>query len=679
MKSTAFYIRCGSHSYRIRILLLLNKPQKLAVESVSHPLLVLAGAGCGKTRVITEKMAYLVRSSYCLPEQIYAITFTNKAAKEMQARAMKLVNGGEVLNISTFHALGLRVLQQEVTHTNHHRGFSILDTSECQKVLQGLLPKGIKKDVANQLQWQISGWKNSALKPDQVNTTVPMSVEIYQNYLDYMIGINAMDFDDLILQPLWLLTEKADVLLRWQEKIKYMLVDEYQDTNGSQYQLLKMLMGDGQHLTCVGDDDQSIYGWRGAQAENLQLLQQDFPTLKIVKLEQNYRSTSTILSAANAVIQNNPHPFEKKIWSNLGDGEPIQILAYPNAETEAEQVVADISFNQKVNHKNFNDFAILYRSNHQAKLLEQALRMNNVPYQMSGGRSFFDYSEVKDVMAYIRLLVNPRDNAAFLRVVNTPKRGIGMQTIQHISSSAKRLGKSFLLACDDRQVLKGLSELAQNRLKAFSAMIYQHQKMNQSAEKVIHSLLSQIDYISHVNESANNKLAKINKTKLVRDFIKWIDALGRDQDLAIDELLNYLSLQTTQENDSSEDAVRMMTLHAAKGLEFEHVYLVGVEEGILPHANSLADDETEHAAVEEERRLMYVGMTRAMQQLKISYVKKRKQRFVDDSIAAYSGASRFLDEIPHELSSGHPKAKKTEAEQKASNKTNFAAIKAMLD
>lgn len=658
---------------------MLNKPQKTAVDIISHPLLVLAGAGCGKTRVITEKMAHLVHSRYCDPAQIFAITFTNKAAKEMQERAKSLVQGGDALNISTFHALGLRILQQEVKATSFHRGFSILDTSECQKVLQGLLPKGIKREVANQLQWQISGWKNAALKPAEVNSTVPMAVDIYQQYLDYMISINAMDFDDLILQPLWLLREKAEVLSRWQAHIKYMLVDEYQDTNASQYLLLKMLMGKGQHLTCVGDDDQSIYGWRGAQAENLALLQQDFPRLKVVKLEQNYRSTSTILSAANAVIKHNPHPIEKKIWSDLGEGEPIQILAYPNAETEAEQVVVDINFNQKVNHKNYNDFAVLYRSNHQAKLLEQALRMNNVPYHMSGGRSFFDYSEIKDVMAYIRLLVNPRDNAAFLRIVNTPTRGIGMRTIQHISSAAKRSGKTFFLACKDDHVLADLSSSAQARIKSFVETISHHQKMKQSADLVVTSLLKQIDYISFVSQSANNKLSKINKTKLVKDFIKWIEALGKDQHLAIDELLNYLSLQTSQEDDKGEDAVRMMTLHAAKGLEFEHVYLVGVEEGILPHANSLADADEEETAVEEERRLMYVGMTRAMRQLKISYVKKRKKRFADDATAAFSGASRFLDEIPHELSSGHPKARRSEEEQKESNKTNFAAIKAMLE
>ncbi len=657
---------------------MLNQPQQQAVNLVDKPLLVLAGAGCGKTRVITEKMAHLVNRGYCRPEGVYAITFTNKAAKEMKSRAMKMVQGGELLNISTFHALGLRLLQQEIKHTKFQRGFSILDTSECQKVIQGLLPKGLKKDVSNQLQWQMSGWKSAALKPHEVESQVPMAVEVYGTYLDYMVSINAMDFDDLILQPLWLLQEQQDVLQRWQQKIQYMMVDEYQDTNGSQYTLLRQLMGSGKHLTCVGDDDQSIYGWRGAQAENLQLLQQDFSELKVIKLEQNYRSNTTILDAANAVIQHNPHPFEKKIWSDLGQGEPIQILSYPNAETEAQQVVADINFHKQVNHKNFADFAILYRSNHQAKLIEQELRISNLPYQMSGGRSFFDYSEIKDLMAYIRLLVNPKDNAAFLRVINTPKRGIGMQSIQQISAASKKTGQSMFITCLQPGLISGLGDAAQTRVKAFVNMMQQHQGMKSSAEQVMASLIKQIDYLNFVSLSANNKLAKINKTKLVQDFIKWVNALGKKQHMPLDELLNFLSLQTNQEEDASEDAIRMMTLHAAKGLEFEHVYLIGVEEGILPHANSLADAEVENSAVEEERRLMYVGMTRAMQQLKISYVKKRKKRFPEEKTPAAAGPSRFLDEIPHQLTSGHPGIKRSEEEQKVSNKKNFAALKAML-
>lgn len=660
------------------IISLLNPQQQAAVEKTNQPLLVLAGAGCGKTRVITEKMAHLVNTGFCSPDQLFAITFTNKAAKEMKQRAMQMVQGGEQLNISTFHSLGLRLLQQEIAHTKYHRGFSILDTTECQKVILALLPKGIKKELANQLQWQISGWKNAGLKPEQVETTVPMAIEIYHNYLDYMASINAMDFDDLILQPLWLLHASEDVRIRWQQRINYLMVDEYQDTNTSQYQLIKALMGQGSHLTCVGDDDQSIYGWRGAQIENLQLLQKDFPQLAVVKLEQNYRSSSIILNAANEVIKNNPHPFEKKIWSDLGEGEPIHITAYQSAEEEAQQVITDISFQKRVNLKNYSDYAILYRSNHQAKLLEQELRINNMPYQMSGGRSFFDYSEIKDLMAYIRLLSNPRDNSAFLRCINTPKRGIGMQTVQQISQIAKRQGKSFFMASCEPEILSELSPSAKQKVTSFVQLIQKHQQMKNSADKVLSSLVNQIDYINWVNLSANNKSAKINKTKLVRDFLKWVDAIGANKQLNMEDLMNYLSLQTSQDEDNKEDAIKMMTLHAAKGLEFEHVYLVGVEEGILPHANSLADADETTDAVEEERRLMYVGITRAMRRLKISYVKKRKKRFENDNSDAFSGPSRFLDEIPAELTSGYHQQQLTAEEQKANNKKNFAALKAML-
>lgn len=658
---------------------MLNPQQQAAVEKTNQPLLVLAGAGCGKTRVITEKMAYLVKHGLCAPERLYAITFTNKAAREMKQRAMAMVNGGESLNISTFHSLGLRLMQQEIRHSNFQQGFSILDASECQKIILSLLPKGIKKELANQLQWQISGWKNAALRPEEVASTVPMAIEVYQNYLDYMVSINAMDFDDLILQPLWLLNSQQQVRSQWRDTIGYLMVDEYQDTNTSQYQLVKALMGQANHLTCVGDDDQSIYGWRGAQIENLQLLQRDFPQLAVIKLEQNYRSSSIILNAANEVIKNNPHPFDKKIWSDLGEGEPIDITAFQSAEEEAQQVVTDINFQKRINLKNYQDFAILYRSNHQAKLLEQELRMNNMPYQISGGRSFFDYTEIKDLMAYIRLLSNPKDNSAFLRAINTPKRGIGMQTVQQISIVAKRNGGSFFQTCCQPQLLRELSPQAQQKIESFVNLIKTHQQMKASAERVVDSLVKQIDYINWVNLSANNKMAKVNKTKLVRDFLKWVDAIGSKQALSMEDLMNYLSLQTNQDDEVKEDGVKMMTLHAAKGLEFEHVYLVGVEEGILPHANSLADADDANDAVEEERRLMYVGITRAMRRLKISYVKKRKKKFQDDNSEQFFGPSRFLDEIPAELTSGYHQQQRSPEEQKANNKKNFAALKAMLD
>lgn len=658
---------------------MLNSQQQNAVTYTTTPLLVLAGAGCGKTRVITEKMAYLVNTGACPVERIFAITFTNKAAKEMSERAASLVKGGERIRISTFHALGLKILQQEINHTPYHAGFSILDSTETQKIIKDLLPSGIKKEVVNQLQWQISGWKNAGLSPSQTESSVPMAIELYQHYIDHMQHINAMDFDDLILQSLWLLQQNEGVRKRWQSHIGYLMVDEYQDTNASQYQMLRALMGSGVHLTCVGDDDQSIYGWRGAQPENLQLLQQDFPSLKVQKLEQNYRSSSTILEAANAVVQNNPHPFEKKIWSDLGTGDAIQILAYDSPEAEAETIITDIMFHNRVSQLPYSDFAILYRSNHQAKLFEQQLRGHNLPYQMSGGRSFFDYAEIKDMMAYLRLLVNPRDNAAFLRVINTPKRGIGLQSVKHITGAAAKQKMTFLQAAQSPHIAAGLTPSVQKKLSNFCHLIKQHQKMKGSPIDIADSLFKQLDFVNWVNINANNKVAKISKVKLVKDCLKWIKALSKNKASNLDELMNYLSLQTSNDEEEGESGISMMTLHAAKGLEFSQVYMVGVEEGILPHRNSIADDEDNggEQGVEEERRLMYVGMTRAMNNLRISYIKKRKSRFGEDELGP-KGASRFLDEIPHELAAGHPGVKKSEADQKEQSQQNFDAIMAML-
>ncbi len=658
---------------------MLNPQQQQAVTYVASPLLVLAGAGCGKTRVITEKMAHLVKSGICTADRIFAITFTNKAAKEMSERASKLVPGGEHIRISTFHALGLKMLQQEIRYSSYHAGFSILDASETQKIIKDLLPSGIKKEVVNQLQWQISGWKNAGLKPHETAAKVPMAVELYQNYLDHMLHINAMDFDDLILQSLWLLQQNQDVKSRWQNHIGYLMVDEYQDTNASQYQMLKALMGAGNHLTCVGDDDQSIYGWRGAQPENLQLLQQDFPSLKVQKLEQNYRSSSTILEAANAVVQHNPHPFEKKIWSDLGTGDAIQITAHESPEAESESIVTDIMFHHRVSQLPYSDFAILYRSNHQAKLFEQQLRSHNLPYHMSGGRSFFDYTEIKDMMAYLRLLVNPRDNAAFLRIINTPKRGIGLQSVKHITATAAKQGMTFLQAAQSPSVAAGLTPAVQKKLAGFCYTIKHHQKMSAKPNVIANSLFEQLDFINWVNINANNKVAKISKVKLVKDCLKWIDALSLNKASNLDELMNYLSLQSNNDEEETESGIRMMTLHAAKGLEFSQVYMVGVEEGILPHRNSIADDEDNggQQGVEEERRLMYVGMTRAMKNLRISYIKKRKSRFGEEE-SGPKGPSRFLDEIPYELAAGHPGMKKSESEQKEQTKNNLDALIAML-
>ncbi|MCF6299646.1 MAG: UvrD-helicase domain-containing protein [Proteobacteria bacterium] len=661
---------------------MLNPQQLLAVKHLHSPLLVLAGAGCGKTRVITEKMCYLLQSGFCQAESIYAITFTNKAARQMQQRAIKMMAVGSEINISTFHSLGLKIIQQEIKHSKYHAGFSILDTSESFKILQELMPKGIKKELVSQLQWQISGWKSAGLTPEQSDSITPMAIEVYQQYCDHLIQINAVDFDDLILQPLLLLRNNGEIRQRWQNKMAYLLIDEYQDTNASQYQLIKQLIGNNPGISCVGDDDQSIYGWRGAQPENLQLLQKDFVTLEVIKLEQNYRSSSTILGAANALIQKNPHPIVKKIWSDLGTGSAITVQAYDQPELEAQRVANDIHLAKIANNMNFANFAILYRSNHQAKTFEQVFRLSNLPYQISGGRSFFDFAEIKDMMAYVRLLANPRDNSAFLRIINVPKRGVGVQTVRHISALAKPAKLSFFQACQQPAILGQLNTKSREHIKVFVQTILHHQRLKLGAGQIIASLFSQIDYQSWVNISSNNKMAKINKGKLVKDFLKWIKALDKKNNMSLEDMLAYLSLQNNPEdNADSEDSIKLMTLHAAKGLEFSQVYLVGVEEGILPHRNSIESIDTDlqnDIGLQEERRLMYVGMTRAMHQLKISYVTKRKSHFAgQDSLS--NGPSRFIDEIPAEFIAGTKQNTSNQKLQKKTTKQHLAALKAMLD
>ncbi|MCX7545281.1 ATP-dependent helicase [Marinicella gelatinilytica] len=651
---------------------MLNKHQAAAVRHLNTPLLVLSGAGCGKTRVIVEKMLHIVNSHFCQPDHLYAITFTNKAAKEMQQRLAKRYVQADLINISTFHALGLRLLKSEVKHTGLLPGFSILDPSECTQIIQELVPKGLKKNVVYDIQWQISDWKNAGLKPADATSNNPLNQDIYRRYLEYMQSINAVDFDDLIAMSLWLLQGNETVRKRWQNQVSYLLVDEYQDTNACQYQLIKQLTANNQGLTCVGDDDQSIYGWRGARPENLQLLANDFPTLEVVKLEQNYRSTSTILKAADAVVQHNPHPFKKTIWSDLGEGDLIDLSSHDSIEEEAEHIATAIHFSIQHNHHQAGDYGILYRSNRQARTIEQALRRFNIPYHISGGRSFFDYTEIKDLMAYLRLLTNPFDNAAFLRVINTPRRGIGMQTVKHIAHSAKLSNRSFFHFISQAKLDEHFEPRMAAKLHDFQRMIANFCQSKLTADVILSQLLNQTDYLNWVEHNTANQVAKVNKRKLITDFVRWVNAICKNKPTDLEELVSYLTLQTDS-NDDDTQGVALMTLHAAKGLEFNQVFLIGIEEGLLPHSSSLEEAEDQSEALAEERRLMYVGMTRAQNKLTISYVKKRKSKHPTQQQTS-TGPSRFIDEIPAEfmMAPDNPA-------HKAKTKQNFAALKAQLN
>ncbi len=649
---------------------MLNKHQAAAVRHLSSPLLVLSGAGCGKTRVIIEKIRHILNTEFCAPDNLYAITFTNKAAQEMQQRLAQVYPQADLIHISTFHALGLRLLKSEVKQTSLQPGFSILDPSECSRVMQELVPKGLKKQLVYDIQWQISDWKNAGLKPEDVSSRNPLNQDIYRRYRSYMNSINAIDFDDLIAESLWLLQSNETVRQRWQNKVAYLLVDEYQDTNACQYQLIKELTAQSLGLTCVGDDDQSIYGWRGARPDNLQLLADDFAGLKVVKLEQNYRSTGNVLKAADAVVQNNPHLFTKTIWSDLGDGELIDLNAYDTVEEEAEQIATSIDFAIKHRHATAAEYGILYRSNRQARILEQALRRFNIPYHISGGRSFFDFSEIKDMMAYLRLLINPQDNSAFLRIINTPRRGIGMQTVRQIAHLATQSKRSFFQFISQANLSDYFEARMADKLHDFQTMMSGFMRSSLPADQLINRLLNQIDYLNWLQHSTANQVAKVNKRKLTTDFLRWIDALCAHKTMRLEDLVDYLSLQSDPDDDD-KPGVALMTLHAAKGLEFNRVFLIGVEEGLLPHRNSLEEAEDKTTALAEERRLMYVGMTRAQTKLTISYVKKRKQH--KDNERAIYGPSRFIEEIPKEfiMASGSQA-------HKAKTKQNFAALKAQL-
>ncbi len=640
----------------------LNSPQREAVKYLDGPLLVLAGAGSGKTRVITEKIGYLINSAGYHPKEIAAITFTNKAAREMQERVGKLMAGKNVkgLTIATFHSLGLQMLRQEAALLGYKPQFSILDSSDSFKILSDVLATTDKKLLKN-TQWQISAWKNAFVNPDQAKATADedlthAAAKVYQIYQQTLRAYQAVDFDDLIKLPVELFEQHDTALNKWQGKLQYLLVDEYQDTNACQYKLVKMLTGVRGQFTAVGDDDQAIYGWRGADVENLRQLTTDFSRLKVIKLEQNYRSTVRILRAANAVIANNPKLFDKKLWSDLGTGDMIQVSAQQSDIAEAESVVVKLQAHKFEHRTHYKDYAILYRGNHQAKLLEEKLRDQKIPYTISGGQSFFDKAEIKDLVSYLRLVANEDDDPAFIRAATTPKKGIGNTTLERLGEFASLHKKSLFAAAYEGAFQREMGQKQLDDLLTFCNYIsnLQVRAMKDPAGEVLNDLLTAIQYEAFLYDHEEPRAAEA-KWKNVLDFIGWLTKKGADSTqesnqglgnesegknlLELTQLVSLMSMLEGRE-DGEPDAVKLSTLHAAKGLEFGHVFLIGVEEGILPHSSSLeAGSETQ---IEEERRLMYVGITRAQKSLTISWCKKRKRA----GEVQMCDPSRFIAELP---------------------------------
>ena len=637
----------------------LNSPQREAVKYLDGPLLVLAGAGSGKTRVITQKIAFLIDEAGYNPKEIAAITFTNKASREMQERVGKLMLGKNIkgLTIATFHSLGLQMLRQEAALLGYKPQFSILDSSDSFKILSDVLAT-TDKQLLRKTQSQISSWKNAFVNPDQAKATADeelthAAAKVYQIYQQTLKAYQAVDFDDLIKLPVELFENHAEALDKWQRKLQYLLIDEYQDTNACQYKLVKMLTGVRGQFTAVGDDDQAIYGWRGADVENLRQLTEDFSRLKVIKLEQNYRSTVRILRAANAVISNNPKLFDKKLWSDLGTGDMIQVSAQASDESEAESVIMKLQAHKFENRTQFLDYAILYRGNHQARLLEEKLRDQKIPYTISGGQSFFDKAEIKDLVSYLRLVANADDDPAFIRAATTPKKGIGNTTLERLGEYASAHQLSLFSAAYEGNFQREIGNKQLDDLLTFCNYInvLQTRAVKDPAGEVLNDLLTAIQYEAFLYDSEEPRAAE-GKWKNVLDFIGWLSKKGEASTefgnetngknlLELTQMVSLMSMLEGRE-DGEPNAVKLSTLHAAKGLEFGHVFLIGVEEGILPHRESIDAGVLDPSRIEEERRLMYVGITRAQKSLNISWCKKRKRA----GEVQMCEPSRFIAELP---------------------------------
>lgn len=637
----------------------LNDKQQEAMRYTLGPLLVLAGAGSGKTSVITQKIAYLVQQCRIPAHRITAVTFTNKAAREMKERVLKILPKDQAkgLNVSTFHTFGLNLLRIELKNTPLKANFSILDADDCRRVLADLMHRdnisgAESKDLIAKAMKKISDWKNDLILPEQAHTTceTPEDVQfahLYQLYERNLRAYNAVDFDDLIVLPTRLLQDNAELRDRWQNRVRYLLVDEYQDTNTAQYMMVKLLVGVMGQFTAVGDDDQSIYAWRGAKPENMAQLAQDFPSLKVVKLEQNYRSTSIILKAANAVIGNNPHIFEKELWSDKGRGEAIRVITCRNDEDEAERVVKDMITHKLMNGKNWKDYAVLYRGNFQSRVIETHLRQMQVPYKLSGGQSFFARAEIKDVMGYLRLIINPEDDSAFLRVINTPKRAIGPVTLEKLGLFAQENNLSLLGASGDQRLAMVLPKKAMSQLHEFADFIDKFTRElhdNDEPVPLVRQMISEAGYMDYVTEQSATPAQEKSKFDNIESLYSSIQNLinkaedvdDKNIESAIRKLV-LIDMLEQQQEEQDIDKVNLMTLHAAKGLEFPYVYMMGLEEDLLPHRNSIAAD-----TIEEERRLMYVGITRARQGLTLTLAEQRK----NGGQMKQMNPSRFLDELP---------------------------------
>jgi len=661
----------------------LNPSQRAAVRHAAGPLLVLAGAGSGKTRVITAKIAHLVGEGVD-PASIAAITFTNKAAREMAERARELLakqgagDAAKAVAISTFHALGLRIVRSEAKALGLRPGFSVLDPGDLEPIV-GELCATADRARARAAQWRISGWKNALATPAQALASAKTPDEVaaaraYAQYADALAAYQAVDFDDLIALPVALFERDAAARDRWRARYAHVLVDEYQDTNPAQYRLFRLLVGAHTPFTVVGDDDQAIYGWRGATLDNLAQLPRDYPDLTVIKLEQNYRSSVRILRSANALIAKNPKLFDKKLWSELGLGDTLRIAPAADDEGEAEMVVARLLAERFSRRARYADFAILYRGNHQARAFETALRARSVPYEISGGTSIFERTEIRDIVAYLRLIANEDDDPAFVRAATAPRRGIGATTLARLGEIGTARGASLFAAAFDPAFESAVPARQRECIGEFCALInrLRHRAPREPAGRLLADLMGAIGYEDWL-VSTQDKRCAAERSQSVRDFVAWLARKGETDGRNLLELTQMVALITRLDDRDADgaDAVRLSTLHAAKGLEFPHVFIVGVEEGLLPHREAI-----DTGNVDEERRLMYVGLTRAQETLQLSYCRMRKRAGERVDVTP----SRFIGELAQEdlRYADAPLAPDEAAKERAAGVERLRSLKALV-
>jgi len=655
----------------------LNPPQRAAVTHCDGPLLVLAGAGSGKTRVIVEKIAHLISSGRMPARRIAAITFTNKAAKEMRERIAKRIKGdaADGLTICTFHALGLKFLQIEHAKAGLRRGFSVFDSDDTGAQLKDLLPPGSKPDVLENARNLISRAKNAGLSPEEALAVAQSPREmdaalLYQKYQQRLTTFNAVDFDDLIRLPVQLLEADEDLCLGWRERIGYLLVDECQDTNDAQYRLLKAIAGLKGLFTCVGDDDQSIYAWRGANPDNLLQLGKDYPTLEIVKLEQNYRCSNRVLRAANALIAHNFHEYPKTLWSDQPDGERIRVWECRDNAHEAEKVAGEIQFIAQKHSAPWSDFCILFRGNHQSRPLEKAMQLLRIPYHLSGGTAFLERQEVKDTLAWLRLIANPDDDAAFLRSVQAPKREVGATTLAKLAELAHGQHMPMSRAAESVGALKQLAPRAANALDGFMTIVrsLRSDATRLSPAELVRVLGERSGMLASIRAQCKDEASFQRRKENLEELAGWFDG-GKGSGPG--ELAAQLALLSHADKGDAGNQVRLMSMHGAKGLEFRYVFIIGCEDGTLPHDMAL-----EEGSLDEERRLLYVGITRAKEQLWLSH--SREASRWGDKLRLKP--SRFLDELPAaelQRDGADPVADAARKQERAV--AGFAAIKALLE